>query len=889
MDHPSIARVIDAGATQNGRPYFVMELVRGTKITDYCNDHNVTMAGRLELFIQVCEAVQHAHQKGIIHRDIKPPNILVTTSVTGAALPKVIDFGIAKATNGVRLTDKTLFTEVEMLIGTPSYMSPEQATLGGVDVDTRTDIFSLGVLLYELLTGKTPIEIRDLPKAGIEEVCRLIQTREASAPSTRLKAMPAPELNKISKCQQATPAQIIRSVTGDLDWIVMKALEKERGRRYATANEFAMDVRRYLNSEAVLARPPSSLYKFQKLVSRNKLLFSAVGLVVLFCVAGLTVTTWSLSKERRARQDADISRRNAEVNAQNARAEAEHSRQVTELMEGIFHGVGPSVAKGRDTTILREILDAAAGRMKKELTNQPAVEAEMWRTMGVIYREIGELEKAKSMSLEALEIYRKMGTTNDEKTAQVLFDLGTARLIGGTEIPQARNEISESLRIRTKLFGSNNMDVVQTAALLGWTYIYLGSNDPALLLESNALRTGHLLMPGPSDHLVNAELGLAKISMDMGKNSEAEAVYRTALREQIQIHGEEDLGVAVVMRSLGTILEKEGNLAEAETLYNRCAEIRRKDLGTTNIEYWTARELLGVVYQKEEKFSQAAAVYRELITNRVGRLGGRENTLMGEVANLAWHLDVLGKSSEAESLQAEFQSEHPDLAESLLEKEVKQLEKESDQLAQHGHLHEAEALATVGAKMKPQNADTYHTLVPLLAMSGDHRGYEDLCGQIVKVYSGTTNFYTADRMAKDCLILPRPGADLQPVAAMANLAVSAGEKTPGYNLFIVCKALAEYRQEHWSMAAEWADRASEGAFPYSKADGYAILAMSQWHMNRLNEARESLANCRDEVKAALPELDSPNLGQDWRDCIIAHLLLGEATQLIEFDHTVGRK
>jgi eukaryotic-like serine/threonine-protein kinase len=444
MEHPNIAKVFDAGATASGRPYFVMELVRGVKITDYCDRNSVDTRGRLQLFIQVCHAVQHAHQKGIIHRDIKPSNILVTVLPDGSPSPVIIDFGIAKAVTNQRLTEKTLFTALEMLIGTPAYMSPEQTAFPGGDVDTRTDIYSLGVLLYELLTGTTPFESGELLKAGIDGVRHVIQTREAIRPSTRLKIMVAAELNNVSRHRQTAPLNLIRSVRGDLDWIVMKALEKERTRRYATANEYVLDIRRYLNGEAISARPPSFPYKLQKLVSRNKLLFAALSTVGVSCLAGLIVTTWSLSRERRALEQADLSRRTAETNAEVAKAEATRSSEVIKLLDGMLQGVGPSVAKGRDTTILREMLDQAAGHMENESKHEPAVQAEMLSKIGNIYRKIGSNENAKRMALEALAIYQKNGTTNDENTARVLFDLGAVRLISETEIQEALSNFTES-------------------------------------------------------------------------------------------------------------------------------------------------------------------------------------------------------------------------------------------------------------------------------------------------------------------------------------------------------------------------------------------------------------------------------------------------------------
>jgi serine/threonine protein kinase len=302
MDHPNIAKIFDAGATESGRPYFVMEVVRGIKITDYCDQHSLTTQERLKLFVQVCQAVQHAHQKGIIHRDIKPSNILVTQTEQGDPLPVVIDFGIAKATTNQRLTDKTLFTAFEMLIGTPAYMSPEQAALTSVDVDTRTDIYSLGALLYELLTGSTPFDTGELLKSGLDEIRRVIREQEPVFPSMHLSKLTEADLTTVAQSRHSQPPALIRTINGDLDWIVMKTLEKDRARRYPTAHSLSLDVQRFLANEAISARPPSKVYRFFKLAARNKLLFSGVALTFLLLAISLVTTIRWLMIERHTRQ-----------------------------------------------------------------------------------------------------------------------------------------------------------------------------------------------------------------------------------------------------------------------------------------------------------------------------------------------------------------------------------------------------------------------------------------------------------------------------------------------------------------------------------------------------------------------------------------------------------
>jgi serine/threonine protein kinase len=332
MDHPNIAKVLDAGATETGRPYFVMELVKGIRITDYCDQNHLSTAERLGLFTQVCQAIQHAHQKGIIHRDIKPSNILVTLH-DGVAVPKVIDFGIAKATEQP-LTEKTVFTAFGQFMGTPAYMSPEQAELSGLDIDTRSDIYALGVLLYELLTGRTPFDSKELLKAGLDEMRRRIREEEPVRPSTRLSTMLDADLTAIAQQRRSEPAKLTRFIRGDLDWIVMKCLEKDRARRYGTANGLAMDVQRHLGNEPVVACPPSAAYRFQKLVRRNKLAVAAVSAVAVALLLGLGLSTWLWLKEREAHSLAVL----AELKSQSSEQEARESEARMSEVFKIFVG-----------------------------------------------------------------------------------------------------------------------------------------------------------------------------------------------------------------------------------------------------------------------------------------------------------------------------------------------------------------------------------------------------------------------------------------------------------------------------------------------------------------------------------------------------------------------
>jgi serine/threonine protein kinase/WD40 repeat protein len=336
MDHPNIAKALDAGATENGRPYFVMELVRGTKITEYCDQNNLTTKERLDLFIKVCQAIQHAHQKGIIHRDIKPSNILVMLH-DGAPFPKVIDFGIAKATEG-KLTDGTVYTELNHFIGTPAYMSPEQVEGSGLDIDTRSDIYSLGVLLYELLAGATPFDGQEMMLAGTDAMRRMIRELDPLRPSTRVATLKKEDLSAVAKRHGAEPSKFSNQLKGDLDWIVMKCLEKDRRRRYETANGLAFDIKRHLNNEPVLARPPTAAYKFQKAFRRNQVAFTAAIAVAATLVAGIGLSTWQTIRATRAEREQNKLREVA-VKAlagekeQRAHAETEQQRADAQARE----------------------------------------------------------------------------------------------------------------------------------------------------------------------------------------------------------------------------------------------------------------------------------------------------------------------------------------------------------------------------------------------------------------------------------------------------------------------------------------------------------------------------------------------------------------------------
>ena len=399
MDHPNIARVLDAGATDTGRPYFVLELVRGTRITEFCDSNRCDLRQRLELFILACKAIQHAHQKGIIHRDVKPSNVLVAMH-DGVPVPKVIDFGIAKAIEG-RLTEETLHTHHGQLLGTPAYMSPEQAELRGLDVDTRSDVYSLGVLLYELLTGRTPFDEKELSRSGPEGMRRILMEREPQRPSAALAALDGAELKATAEKRHTEPARLLFQVKGDLDWIVMRALEKDRTRRYDTANGLAMDVQRYLSNEAILARPPSRLYLLRKLVRRHTIVFLSGAAVALALIAGLGASTSLYLKAKEAELKAkEAERHQAELRKDAERAfaneavlrqEAESREKLTEAVILVRHGDLDGAAKALEAM--------------KERPKQPSLDGVIaLRSVGEWLAIRGRWEEAAERFLWLLEI-----------------------------------------------------------------------------------------------------------------------------------------------------------------------------------------------------------------------------------------------------------------------------------------------------------------------------------------------------------------------------------------------------------------------------------------------------------------------------------------------------
>jgi serine/threonine protein kinase/tetratricopeptide (TPR) repeat protein len=664
MDHTNIAKVLEAGATATGRPYFVMELVGGIKITDYCEQNHLDTQQRLDLFIQVCRAVQHAHQKGVIHRDIKPSNVLVATQ-DGVPVPKVIDFGIAKATQG-KLTDETVFTAFEQFLGTPAYMSPEQTQPGGLDVDTRSDIYSLGVLLYELLTGKTPFETKELLAAGLDAMRRTIREKEPPTPSTRVKQEVAAQ--QASGSGQSNTTSYRSKVANDLDWIVMKCLEKDRGRRYETANGLALDIERHLHNEPVLAGPPSTAYRLDKFVRRNKTGVIFAGLVSSVLVLGIIVSAWEARQQSRLRQQAQLAQVNEARERKKAETEAARSQQVATLLQDMLEGVGPSKALGRDTTMLKEILDKTAQRLGAELTNQPEVEIELRMTLGHVYRQLGLYREMRDMAKECLRLSLAGPEKRDNKAAQALYQLSYAEL-GLGNLDAAETSANEAVNLARSVYGPDNSRTADTLGNLAQILRRRGK-----LVEAEAAGRAALEIRrrgNDSDGVASSLASLAHTLGAQGKLSEAEGLMREALELRKKLSDPESREVADAMNDLATILFNEGKLNEAETNFVNALSIQRKLLGEVHPDVANTLNSLANVQQNQNRLTEAEATHRRALdiyrslTNMPG--------IILALGNLAVTLAKEGRLQEAESTIREslplereaLGADHPDVASSL--------------------------------------------------------------------------------------------------------------------------------------------------------------------------------------------------------------------------------
>jgi len=560
MEHPHVARVHDAGLTASGRPYFVMEYVKGVPVTEHCDKHRLTIEERLQLFLHVCQAVQHAHQKGIIHRDLKPSNILVTTEGEQAS-PKVIDFGVARAISQP-LTERTLYTEQGQLIGTPEYMSPEQADPGNQDIDTRTDVYSLGVVLYELITGILPFDPQTLREHGIDGARKVICEKEPQTPSTKLSQTSVEKANNSARRRNTNQRQLQRRLRGDLDWITLKAMEKDRTRRYASAGELDSDIRRHLDNEPVTAGRPSVAYKARKFVIRNRALVSGLVAVLIILIAGIVVSLIFAVRANRASHEATV---------------------IAEfLLKDVFEAFDGWDQGGRQITI-KDFLDASSEKVSDKFQDMPLLEASIRKTLGDLYLkvDVNNFNGAEKHLNRSLEIFTNQVGRNDVRAIEVVDLLGQMYW-HRWQYQEAEKYLSEALPSKRRLFGVDHPDTLETMAWLGWACYGNGHAKKAEELLAEAYTTAKRTL-GEKDRItIECMIYYGGALILRGRYAEAEHMLDGALKLAQGILNPNHPFFLYPAALLGRLYSRQGRYLEAEELLSSALTRSREAWGENN-------------------------------------------------------------------------------------------------------------------------------------------------------------------------------------------------------------------------------------------------------------------------------------------------------------------
>jgi non-specific serine/threonine protein kinase/serine/threonine-protein kinase len=631
MDHPAIAKVLDAGTTAAGLPYFVMEYVPGLPVTEYCDKHQLTVRERLELFTKVCEGVQHAHQKAILHRDLKPSNILVT-EVDGKPAPKIIDFGVAKATSQ-KLTPVTMLTRMGAIVGTPEYLSPEQVDPGTEDVDTRTDVYSLGVVLYELLVGIVPVKLDDLNALPLHELLRRIREDDAPRPSLRVRTL-GDASSIAARNRRTEPSTITRQLRGDLDAIALKALEKERSRRYCSPSELAADIQRYLRNEPVLATQPSLMYRTRKFARRHTVAVAAGSAVALALVALLV--TLAISSVRIARE------------RDRANREAAASQKIAAFLTGLFQVSDPNEARGNAVTA-REILDRGAAQMETGLSAQPEVRASLMATMSDVYTGLGLYQRAEELARKSLEARLRALEPDHAETLKSQFLLAVAKDRQG-RYPEAEKLLVETLEKQRRVLGNEHSDTLNTAARIGLVHYLEGRYEQANRELSSLLDVSRRVrgIDHPQTLTILSNLGL---TFDGLHQYDKEAsVWRELLNERRLVLGADHPDTFLAMQNLAHAQFRQHKYVEAEKRQREALETGRRLLGPDHRNVLIAMSTLADIMQAQRKFDEAERLQREVLAARTRTLGPDHPETYFGMNNVAGVLQDRGRYREAEKL-----------------------------------------------------------------------------------------------------------------------------------------------------------------------------------------------------------------------------------------------
>jgi tetratricopeptide (TPR) repeat protein len=621
MDHPAVAKVLDAGSTPGGRPFFVMEYVPGEAITHFCDENRLTTRKRLELFQRVCEGVQHAHQKAIIHRDLKPSNVLVSLQ-DGTPVPKIIDFGIAKAIDR-KLTEETMHTQMGVLIGTPEYMSPEQAQLTGQDVDTRSDVYSLGVMLYELLVGKLPFESKELREAGYEGIRRKICEEDPMTPSHRFSTLGDGRVES-AEIRRTDPSTLERELSGDLDWVTMKALEKEPDRRYGSPMELAADVQCFLEHRPVVARPPSVGYRASKFIRRHRWGVALAASLTVALIAGTIGTAVGLVR---------------------ARKETRKARAVTDFVVNTLAEANPEKAQGRDVTV-REAVDASAQKVTESFADEPELEMEVRTTMALVYHELAQYTDAEEHLRRAVELAERELGFRHKFTVGVRGRLARALMDAGRH-DDAGREFRELLPVFRKVYGDDHRETLAVMHNLAAVYLHQKRYAPAepLLIE---VAEGRRKVLGAEDSDTQSSVGnLAQLYMFTDRLDDAEPLLREGLIVRRRTLGDRHPRTLISVFNLGDLYHRTGRDAKAEPLMREALEGFREVVGeshpfTLETLGGLAKALLGLA-----KLAEAEALALENHRLRGERFGA-DHSLTVEAADVLVEIyETTGRPEEA--------------------------------------------------------------------------------------------------------------------------------------------------------------------------------------------------------------------------------------------------